>query len=312
MAPVVPSGPFCPELARIGHLPRLRVCRPCPPPSDAPARHALCGVAADPCRHAARRRRDRRGWPSARPRTRREPGCAGRGERPSGRRPRRRRGAQPAAPGNAARRHRPHGPAPVANRPTGRPTETARTGRLDQAAKPAAKSRSCPHRRYVPTGTGMWLYEWGRSNAWRRAAHRGTARAVNRALDPLPAHRLVLRRLHRRQPSAAAAGQRPGAPTSTSIAWDFPRVASPRARRAPAGHAAHPGPDGLQGLHVAAVAPDIETPAEGTFNAGWRVRLYLRALRRFLPGNVSILTAVPWPSRYADRPLPLQARCRAQ
>jgi hypothetical protein len=55
---------------------------------------------------------------------------------------------------------------------------------------------------------------------------------------------------------------------------------------------------------VAAVAPDIETPAEGTFNAAWRVHTYLTVLRRHLPRGVAILSAVPWPSRYriADYP----------
>ena len=51
-------------------------------------------------------------------------------------------------------------------------------------------------------------------------------------------------------------------------------------------------------------------PREGTYNAAWRVRSYLHALRKHLPDGVTILTAVPWPSSYrlADYPYRTVAR----
>ena len=55
-------------------------------------------------------------------------------------------------------------------------------------------------------------------------------------------------------------------------------------------------PPGRHTPHVAAVAPDIETPSEGTHSSGQRVVAYLRALRRALPRRVAILSTVPWPS----------------
>ncbi|MEO6713085.1 MAG: hypothetical protein ABIM89_06615, partial [Mycobacteriales bacterium] len=47
---------------------------------------------------------------------------------------------------------------------------------------------------------------------------------------------------------------------------------------------------------VAAVAPDIETRAEGTRLTVGAVVVYYRELRRLLPANVAILATVPWPS----------------
>jgi hypothetical protein len=87
------------------------------------------------------------------------------------------------------------------------------------------------------------------------------------------------------------------------VAWDFPTLRRPVHDARRLARAARIGRSG-NGPHVAAVAPDIETPAEGTFNAAWRVRTYLTALHRRLPRGVTILTAVPWPSRYriADYP----------
>ncbi|HMC72470.1 MAG TPA: hypothetical protein VKJ07_25170, partial [Mycobacteriales bacterium] len=81
------------------------------------------------------------------------------------------------------------------------------------------------------------------------------------------------------------------------IAWDFPRLRHPGRDALRLAHAAWIGRSS-KGPHVAAVAPDIETPAEGTFNAAWRVRAYLRVLRHHLPKGVTILSTVPWPSSY--------------
>jgi hypothetical protein len=165
-----------------------------------------------------------------------------------------------------------------------------------KAARPAAKaarSKAAPAR-YIPTGTGMWLYEWRRSN-------HGDARSIVHRARSARLSTLYLRTGsswdgfngggHLRQLLSATRG------TGVHVvAWDFPRLRHPEydARRLAAAARVRTS----SGQRVAAVAPDIETPAEGTYNAAWRVSLYLNTLRRALPADVSILTAVPWPSRF--------------
>lgn len=181
----------------------------------------------------------------------------------------------------------PAGPAaPAAARP-------AAAARSHPAATRSAKPAAAPTR-YVPTGTGIWLYEWSRSN-------HGNAQSIVHRARQAGLSTLYLRTgsswdgfnggTHLRQLLSATRGT-----NVHVVAWDFPRLRHPEhdARRLAAAARVRTG----AGLHVAAVAPDIETPAEGTFNASWRVSAYLRDLRRYLPADVSILTAVPWPSRY--------------
>ena len=195
---------------------------------------------------------------------------------------------------------------------------TVRTPAAAHRAQPASKATpratapdasrtrsSAASTRYVPTGTGIWLYEWRRSN-------HGNAQSIVHRARRSGLSTLYLRTgsswdgfdggTHLRQLLSATRGT-----DVRVVAWDFPRLRRPfvdahRLARAARMRGAH-------GERVSAVAPDIETPAEGTFNAGWRVREYLHALRAYLPKNVSILTAVPWPSRYriGDYPYPAVA-----
>jgi hypothetical protein len=187
-----------------------------------------------------------------------------------------------------------------AARPTLRTPAAARHRAAPPAAKaPARTSHPAPARhaaptRYVPTGTGIWLYEWRRSNHGNaqsivsRARHAGLSTLYLRtgsSWDGFDGGD------HLRRLLAATRGT-----NVRVVAWDFPRLRRP-------GYDAHRLARAARvrtatGQRVAAVAPDIETPAEGTFNASWRVRAYLRELRRDLPADVSIITAVPWPSRY--------------
>ena len=183
-------------------------------------------------------------------------------------------------------------------------------------APPAHKARKRAHvaRRWLPTGTGMWIYQWNKTNHGRPASivkqarkvglttlyvrtgstHDGfTGGPVLKALLPATAHTNV-----------------------RVVAWDFPELKNPtrdakrlvRAAKVTARH----------GLRVAAVAPDIETPSEGTHTSAARVAKYLKTLRRLLPKNVAILATVPWPSsvrrghypyatvaRYSDALLPM-------
>jgi hypothetical protein len=79
------------------------------------------------------------------------------------------------------------------------------------------------------------------------------------------------------------------------IAWDFPELKHPNKDAWRLAYAAWA--DYRAGVpHVAAVAPDIETRAEGAHSSAGRVAAYLTTLRRLLPPGVSILTTVPWPS----------------
>jgi hypothetical protein len=198
------------------------------------------------------------------------------------------------------------GAATVAERPV-RPHAPAVRGEravVAAAEQPEASAarvlKRSVHRRhrvtpYVPTGTGMWIYQWSRTNGGRAGSIVARARHVG------------LSTLFLRTGSSwdgfsgrAPLGHLLRATRGTSVhvvAWDFPRLRHPvhdarRLARAARLGRTHGGP------HVAAVAPDIETPAEGTFNAAWRVKRYLRTLRRHLPKAVTIMATVPWPSSY--------------
>ena len=170
---------------------------------------------------------------------------------------------------------------------------TAHSAHADHRA-PERRGRAKPAARYIPTGTGMWIYEWRRTN-------HGDPRSIVRRARQTGLSTLYVRtgsswdgftggkHLQRLLTAARGTGVR-------VVAWDFPRLRHPE-------HDAHRLARAARvrtasGQRVAAVAPDIETPSEGTFNANWRVRAYLRALRHYLPADVAIITAVPWPSRY--------------
>lgn len=170
-----------------------------------------------------------------------------------------------------------------------RPTKSAPRPAVAPKRKPVAVSR------WIPKGTGMWIYQWDRTaggNAGtvvRRAQHAGLTHLFVRTgstHDGFTGTKVL------RQILPATRG------TSLKvIAWDFPTLKNPVAdakRLARAATYRH----GRTGPHVAAVAPDIETPAEGTHNSFRRVSSYLATLRRLLPPDVAILTTVPWPSIY--------------
>ena len=170
-----------------------------------------------------------------------------------------------------------------------------------KAAAPAARHHVTPTGPWLPTGTGMWIYQWDETNGGRAASVVAQARSVG------------LSTLYLRTGSTwdgftgeGALQELLAATRGTSlhvVAWDFPRLRHPWRDARRLARAARVGRQG-DGPHVAAVAPDIETPAEGTFNAAWRVRAYLHALHRHLPKGVSVLGTVPWPSSYriADYP----------
>lgn len=179
-------------------------------------------------------------------------------------------------------------------RAVAKPAAVRRTAAV---AKPAPKQPT----RFVPSGTGMWIYQWHHTN-------RGDASAI-----VARAKRVGLSTLYMRTGSSwdgftagrvlPALLRATRGTTLSVVAWDFPRLKRPARDARRLVRAAWLG-RANNGPHVAAVAPDIETPAEGTFNAAWRVRLYLHVLRKHLPKGVTILSTVPWPSSYrrADYP----------
>jgi hypothetical protein len=155
------------------------------------------------------------------------------------------------------------------------------------AAKPAARTP-----RWLPTGTGMWTYQWGETEGGD--ARKIVARAKSAGLTHLYVRTgtrqggfdggPVLKRL---LPATKGTNVR-------VIAWDFPQLANPTADARRLAAAARFTVKGAP--RVAAVAPDIETGAEGTQLSAARVTSYLRSLRYLLPHDVAIIGVVPWPS----------------
>ena len=179
--------------------------------------------------------------------------------------------------------------APVAHHPT-----ASAPVKPEARPQPAGKHVSAkPAGRWLPSGTGMWLYEWKKSNGGKAAAVVARARATGlthlfvrtgSSRDGFTGRPM----LHALLPATAHTDIR-------VIAWDFPELKRPMKDAWRLAEAAWTDRR-TQGPHVAAVAPDIETPAEGTSTSSRRVSIYLSTLRRLLPSNVSILTTVPWPS----------------
>jgi hypothetical protein len=158
------------------------------------------------------------------------------------------------------------------------------------SSRHAASTRAV---RWLPSGTGMWIYEWDKSDGGNAGAV--VARARRAGLTHLfvrtgSSHdgytgTEVLRTL---LPATAHTNVR-------IVAWDFPELKHPYGDAYRLARAAWAGWN-TSSPHVAAVAPDIETPAEGTHTSSRRVTQYLTELRKLLPANVAILTTVPWPS----------------
>lgn len=181
--------------------------------------------------------------------------------------------------------------------------------RAAPARRPAAHHarahvHSTPHR-WLPTGTGMWIYQWNHTNGGRTNAVMKRARTVGLT-------HLFVRTGSTHDGFTGAGVLRAILPAAhrahvAVIAWDFPELTHPIADAKRLAHAAKFGT--RDGLRVSAVAPDIETPAEGTSSTTGAVRLYLITLRKLLPRSVPILATVPWPSaaRVGRFPYPVVA-----
>lgn len=156
-------------------------------------------------------------------------------------------------------------------------------------AKPLA-----PHDRYVPSGTGMWTYQWSDTEG-------GSARKVVARAKAIGLTHIYVRTGTRKGGFDGGPVLRKLLPATKGkdikvIAWDFPQLANPVAdakRLAAAANYVVPGAP-----RVAAVAPDIETGAEGTKISVRAVITYMTTLRRLIPQRVAIIGVTPWPSEH--------------
>jgi hypothetical protein len=181
-------------------------------------------------------------------------------------------------------------PTPAPHRAAAAPRHrTVRPGRHHVAARRAATVPG----RWLPTGTGVWIYQWNHTSHGRARAVVGRARRYGITT-------LFVRTGSSHDGFTGSAVLRALLPATRGtaihvVAWDFPELAHPEADARRLARAARTS---FGGVRVAAVAPDIETGAEGTASSTARVRRYLVTLRRALPRGVAILATVPWPSGY--------------
>lgn len=162
----------------------------------------------------------------------------------------------------------------------------------------------------------MWVYEWSQTDHGQAGPI--LAKAAAAGLSALYVRTGSSWDGFTGGPALSALLPRVGPGGPAIIAWDFPDLAHPGQDALRLARAATYGRGRPGWAHVVAVAPDIETPAEGTDLTAARLNWYLSDLRRFLPPDVSILATVPWPSaqrarsypygliaRYADAFLPM-------
>jgi hypothetical protein len=149
--------------------------------------------------------------------------------------------------------------------------------------------------KWIPTGTGMWIYEWKKTAHGRPAAVVAHARAIG--LTTLYVRTGSSHDGYRGDPLLGALLPATRGTDVHVVTWDFPELRHPVADARRLARTAWYNRQLRSWPHVAAVAPDIETPAEGTRTSARNVAIYLSTLRRLLPSDVAILATVPWPSQ---------------
>jgi hypothetical protein len=186
-------------------------------------------------------------------------------------------------------------PAPDLTKPSSPPAPSAAVPEAVPApAAPPAPATPVPAQRWLPTGTGMWLHDWSRSEGGDAAAV--VARAQASGFSHLYVQTGSSRKgwigeevLGELLPATAGTGL-------DVIAWDFPKLLDPEGDARRMAYAAWWGWQQPGMPRVAAVAPDVETAAEGTRLSAEAVSRYYTTLRAELPAHVAILATVPWPS----------------
>jgi hypothetical protein len=149
-----------------------------------------------------------------------------------------------------------------------------------------------PVERWLPTGTGMWIHDWNRTEG-------GNGRKVVRRAKLAGLTHLFVQTGSSKKGwiGGKTLSQLMPATKNTNIkvvAWDFPKLVHPEADARRLARAAWWHKPGAP--MVAAVAPDIETASEGTHATRDSIERYYRTLRKALPARVAILATVPWPS----------------
>ena len=195
--------------------------------------------------------------------------------------------AQPAAPPAV-----PAAPFPLAAPPAPQPAIELPLPAPAVEDQPVTAAAEAAPLRWLPTGTGMWLHEWNRSEGGNAEAV--VARSLASGLSHLYVQTGSTKKgwigeevLSELLPATKGTGL-------SVIAWDFPKLDDPEADARRLVQAATWQRPGVP--RFAAVAPDVETAAEGTDLGGDRVRRYYATLRAELPPDVAVLATVPWPS----------------
>jgi hypothetical protein len=146
--------------------------------------------------------------------------------------------------------------------------------------------------RWLPTGTGMWIHDWSKTE-------RGHApQVVKRARAAGLTHVFVQTGSSKKgwigQPVLSQLLPATKGTDLKVVAWDFPKLVNPEDDARRLSKAAWWRRPGIP--MIAAVAPDIETASEGTRASKSSINRYYRTLRASLPARVAILATVPWPS----------------
>lgn len=160
------------------------------------------------------------------------------------------------------------------------------------AARVRPVAATGPDKRWLPTGTGMWIHEWNRTEG-------GNGQRVVRRAKLVGLSHLFVKTgsSHDGWVGGQVLSRLLPATRGTNIkvvAWDFPELRNPEADARRLARAAWWHAPGVP--MVAAVAPDIETASEGTYVTRQSIERYYRTLRASLPARIAILATVPWPS----------------
>lgn len=200
---------------------------------------------------------------------------------------------RPATP-QASRIHLTDGVLPV---PVELPVQVAPRKASTTLSRPAVRQKAVakpakPPVRWLPTGTGMWIHEYPKTEG-------GNARAIVARAKQVGLTTLYV------QTGSSKKGWIGSVPLSRLlpltrgtdikvVAWDFPTLRDPVKDAKRMASAARYTCKGCP--RIAAVAPDVETAAEGTRISVGTVTTYYKVLRTYLPANIAILATVPWPS----------------
>jgi len=161
-----------------------------------------------------------------------------------------------------------------------------------RTAKKAVTRHPVAVKRWLPSGTGMWLHQFTKSEGGNPRAV--VQRAQRTGLTTLYVQTGSSKKGWIGGPTLAALLPATRGTSLKVVAWDFASLAHPASDAYRLAHAALFRCRGCP--RVAAVAPDIETAAEGTRISDAAVIRYYTTLRRLLPRDIAILATVPWPS----------------